>query len=345
MTLPPTLPTRDAAGNSAGMLPAVVEFEPRFCGNHVVDLTVGCSLGCVYCPFAPAAMRTRGVDRVRRVDMSSLERLEPPASVFLSPSSDPFAPQAAAHTHLLLSRWLPLGVVVGLVTKAIVPEYTLDLLADHRDQVEGIGVGLASLDEERNRALEPGCPSANQRLANVDRIAARGLAACLRIDPMLPGVDDSPGALEALVDQAAQRGAHAISATYLFAWGRTKRRLRRIAAAARAVAHLTERSPMEGGVAYSVPLSRKMDTYSRIAGYAARRGLQFSTCGCKDLRLRDASPFPSRCRNVAFLVGRALAGATPGGRGRGSADAAPGERRALRPAEQRRMPVRRTTGP
>ena len=37
-----------------------VEFEPRFCGNHVIDLTAGCSFGCIYCPFSDISARRRG---------------------------------------------------------------------------------------------------------------------------------------------------------------------------------------------------------------------------------------------------------------------------------------------
>src|SRR5437899_12973555 len=98
-----------------------VSFEPRFCANHVVDLTAGCSFGCLYCPFAAIGARVRGVSRPTALDLSRLNDLTPPQSVFLSPASDAFAPQAVAGTHTLLSYRLPRATTVGIGTKATVP--------------------------------------------------------------------------------------------------------------------------------------------------------------------------------------------------------------------------------
>jgi hypothetical protein len=188
------------------------------------------------------------------------------------------------------------------VTKGIIPERTLALLADHRSRVEGIGVGVTSLDDERNAILEPGCPPARERLANIDRIAAHGLPSALRLDPLFPLLDDRPTALAALVREAADRGAHAITATYVFAWGRYLRRLQREPLLAESCGLLTERAPMEGGTAFRVPLARKLETYGMLANMAGRRGLWFNTCGCKDLRVRASGEVFATCRNVLFLA-------------------------------------------
>ena len=101
--------------------------------------------------------------------------------------------------------------------------------------------------------------------------------------------------------EAALRGAHAITATYVFTWGRYLRRLEREPLLAESVGLLTERAPMEGGVAFSVPLARKLETYGRLAEVAAEHGLWFNTCGCKDLRVRESGRVFATCRNVLFL--------------------------------------------
>lgn len=299
---------------SEGLPPAVeIEYEPRFCGNHVVDLTAGCSFSCIYCPFADRGASRRGVSRPTPLRLLAPERLPAPASVFLSPASDAFAPQAAAATHELLGHLLPRGTIVGIVTKGIIPERTLDLLERHRDQVEGIAIGVTSLDDARNRILEPGCPAAGERLANIARIARRGLPSALRIDPLFPLLDDDRVALESLVDEAARRGAIAITATYVFAWGPYLRRLRQEPLLEEACALLTEKTPMEGGLAFSVPLARKLGTYSWLAQTATARRLGFTTCGCKDLRMRDVATFPTTCRNITLLGDRSCPATPTGG--------------------------------
>jgi len=241
------------------------------------------------------------VSRPTALDLSRLNDLTPPQSIFLSPASDAFAPQAVESTHTLLSYLLPRGTTVGIVTKGIVPERTLALLAEYRPQVEGVALVVTSLDDHRNIVVEPGCPPARRRLDNIERLAGRGLPAALRLDPLFPVLDDQPAALTALVKEAARRGAYAVTATYVFAWGRYLRRLQREPLLAESCRLLTERAPMEGGAAFSVPLARKLETYGFLAEVASEHGLWFNTCGCKDLRVRESGRVFASCRNVLFL--------------------------------------------
>ena len=279
-----------------------VEFEPRMCRQQVADLTFGCSFGCVYCPFSDLNAQRHGVSRPTAADISPAVSGAAPTAVYLSAASDAFTPQAAANTHALLSAWLPQGTKVGIVTKGIIPTCTLELLADFRTQIEGVAVGITSLDDHRNHVVEPGCPSAQQRLANIDRLAARGLTVALRMDPLFPDLDDGHVALATLVAEAASRGATGLVATYVFAWGRYLRRMRRLPLLAASCDLLTERTPMEGGVSWSVPLERKLRTYAYVADLAQARGLVFGTCGCKDVRVKDQSNLWSRCRLPAFVA-------------------------------------------
>jgi len=283
-----------------------VEFEPRMCGQYVADLTAGCSFGCLYCPFSDLMARRKHVPRPTAVDLSALTTLAAPPAVYLSSASDPFAPQAAAHTHALLASWLPQGTKVGIVTKGWIPQRTIELLADFRSQIEGVAVGVANLDDRRNSIVEPGCPPAAKRLRNIDRVAKRGVTVALRLDPLFPVLDDEPEALAALVSEGVSRGANGIVATYVFAWGRYLRRLSREPLLAESCRLLTERAPMAGGTAWSVPLARKVETYAYIAELARSHGLFFGTCGCKDVRMTSQAAFWGRCRQPAFVTGDAL---------------------------------------
>src|SRR5262249_12171816 len=117
---------------------------------------------------------------------------------------------------------------------------------------------------------------------------------------MFPDVDDRPEPLEKLLDEAVKRDAEAVTATYVFAWGRYLRRLEREPLLAASLPLLDEAAPMEGGTAFSGPLARKMETYAYLASQAQARGLYFNTCGCKDLRVRGPASFSTRCRNPFF---------------------------------------------
>lgn len=288
--------------------PFPIEITPRYCLSHTADLTAGCSFACIYCPFAELNARRRRVRRPTPVDLATLDEHPAPPTLFLSPASDAFAPQATANTQHLLASLLPRGTVVGIVTKGIIPDDTLALLAEYRQQIEGVAVGVTSLDDERNRRLEPGCPPAAARLHNIDRLAARGVAVGLRLDPLIPELDDAPTSLERMADEAAQRGAFGITASYAIAWGRSLRRLRREPLLERAVGWLTERTPVEGGMALGVPVARKLETYSRLAALTRTRRLKFNICGCKDVQLLTSSEFSTSCRNTWFLAEHGLLG-------------------------------------
>ncbi|MGH7789619.1 MAG: radical SAM protein [Candidatus Binatia bacterium] len=273
------------------------------CGRETIDLTIGCSFGCIYCPFAERAARRHGVTHSTNADTSFIATVSVPSSVYLSAASDAFAPQAVTQTHALLSRWLPRGTIVGIVTKGVIPDHTMDLLADYRHQVEGVSVGVSSLDDVRNRVVEPGCPPARARLASLARLSERRLPVVLRMDPIFPGLDDGIDAIAELVGAAERSGAGGVVAGYVFAWGRYLRRLRRVPLLAESCRQLTERTPMAGGMGWSVPLQRKIQLYTRVAELARQCGLYFQTCGCKDLRLREATDlFATRCMENPFFV-------------------------------------------
>jgi hypothetical protein len=98
-----------------------------------------------------------------------------------------------------------------------------------------------------------------------------------------------------LLDRLSQLGAQAVTASYLFVTPiGSKARLRSLPFLGDAINQCNELCPIEGGAVYSVPLQQKQELYTWLAQQCSARGLQFATCGCKDLRL-DASVCPTAC--------------------------------------------------
>lgn len=277
---------------TASALPRQV---PEFCGRWSLDLTAGCEHGCLYCPFqryqALVLRRRHGGRPVAR--RLSLRRFvagpDLPPELLLSAHTDPCAPAARAGMVRVLQHVLPRGVRVEVVTKGVVPTRALELLAAAGERAD-LSVGVASLDARRNATLEPGCPPASERLDNLRRARACGLARLTaRLDPLLPGVDDEPGRLRLLLDEVARLGGRAVVASHLFLAARTHRpALRALPLLGTASLECTDRSPVRGTHVLSVPPARKLELLAWLRGECAARGLRFTTCGCKDLRLRDA---------------------------------------------------------
>ncbi len=274
---------------------------PGMCDQWGVDLTAGCEHRCGYCHFHRYQSMTlrheaggNSVAPALALD-ELLRRDEYPPTLYLSPFTDPLAPAARGNLEALLRRVLPRKVTVLLSTKGVVPRRVFRLLADYPEQVV-LFVGLTNLDDARNRAVEPGCPPSRARLANLSLAREYGLSQrFVRLDPILPGVDDGPEQLAAVLDTIARTGAVQASAAYLFLTpGINRARLGAVPYLGAAAAHCTEECPIDGGTAFSVPLARKRATYEWLNAECARRGLAFGTCGCKDLRLAGSS-FPTAC--------------------------------------------------
>jgi DNA repair photolyase len=272
-----------------------------FCNQWGLDLTVGCEHACAYCHFQKyQALTLRhehpGQELAKALSVEEfLQRQDYPAELYLSPFTDPLAPAAQANLERVLQRVLPLAVKVGISTKGIVARRVFRLLASHPEHVRLI-IGVTSTDDRRNAAVEPGCPPAKARLANLRLAREYGLRkVTARLDPLLPGVDDAREQLSALLDEIAQAGAQSVTASYLFLSPiGSKKRLREVPFLGKAIDLCTELCPIEGGTVYSVPLERKRQMYEWFHGECASRGLHFGTCGCKDLRLTDCN-FATAC--------------------------------------------------
>ena len=183
----------------------------------------GCVHACTYCyarashaflGYGPGAdfereivVKTNAVELLR----SELRRpaLRGELLVF-GTISDPYQP---AETRYRLTRGLlrvagRSGNPVAITTKSTLVLQDLDLLSE---LAAGAGctvnVTITTLDDRLWRRLEPGTPRPAKRLAAMAALAARGVDVGLFLAPILPGITDPPGALEALATAAAAHGA------------------------------------------------------------------------------------------------------------------------------------------
>lgn len=100
------------------------------------------------------------------------------------------------------------GTPFSILTKGTVLTRDLPRLAAAAADVPvGLGVSIALLDRPLQARLEPGTPSPAARLDLVRRIADAGLPCGVMVAPVLPYLNDSPEALDALLARVAAAGA------------------------------------------------------------------------------------------------------------------------------------------
>lgn len=273
------------------------------CLSHLptVNLTAGCVHGCAYCyirgysqyPGDDVVVVYRNTaDQVEHELNHKRRRGDPlPGAVYFCPSSDAFMPvdEVLEQSYRTMSLLLDRGVGVQFVTKGAIPERFFRLFARCPHSVAG-QIGLTSLDDRLNAAIEPRAATAQQRLSGLGRLIEIGVTASLRADPLIHGVTDDDAGLSILFAAAAARQVRDVSASYLFLrpaiTGSLRRNipdpqlLRRILAPFDDASRSMIRGSDSTGVALPVELRRAQ--LDRVRRNAESHGLRLRVCGCKN---------------------------------------------------------------
>ncbi len=140
--------------------------------------------------------------------------------IALGTATDPYQP--AERQFEITRRMLEVfaefrGLDLSITTKSVLILRDLDVLqslaARHRFSVH---MTVTTHDERLARQLEPKAPPPAQRLEAVQKLAQAGVRVGLNAMPILPGLNDAPGMLDALASQAAQAGARFLYGNVLF---------------------------------------------------------------------------------------------------------------------------------
>lgn len=104
------------------------------------------------------------------------------------------------------------GLRVVIITKSPLVTRDIDvLLRIRRHSSVSVHISLITLDRSLARRLEPRAPTPEARLRAVRRLSEAGVEVGVNCMPVLPGITDRPGDLEALVQRAAEAGAASVA--------------------------------------------------------------------------------------------------------------------------------------
>lgn len=269
-----------------------------------LNMTAGCVHGCAYCyirgysryPGDDTVVVYRNTaDRVERELNRILKREDDlPKAVYFCPSSDAFMPIEAVldQSYRSMSLLLDRGIGVQFVTKGAIPDRFFDLFAQHPRLVAG-QVGLTTLKDCLNAAIEPRAAPAQRRMTDLGRLIRIGVAASLRADPLIHGVTDDDASLNSLFAAAVKHLVRDVSASYLFLRpaivASLKRNIQDPELRRRILAPFNgaQRYPIRGSdsTGTSLPTELRRAELERVRGIADRNGLQLRICGCKNADL------------------------------------------------------------
>ncbi len=282
------------------------------CLSHIptINLTAGCTIGCVYC-YALGYSSNPGKGKVLLYE-NTLEKLRSefarkrtkPRAVYFSPSSDLFQPipEVLALGHSILEFLLSKGIGVAFLTKGHIPDGTMSLLLSHADKVQA-QIGVITLDEDIVRLFEPNAASPGVRLEQMAKLVTGGIATEARLAPILPGITDTPSALNRLFSAIAKARVKRAAASTLFLRPGISESLKRnvhngevlqgmlaFYQDARRLAVRAEHSSVT-----TLPHAQRDEIYQGIGHVAKEHGIALSICACMN---------PDLARGTCNISGR-----------------------------------------
>ncbi len=246
--------------------------------KYTLSPYTGCEHACQYCyttAYIPRAFNARAKKDFLAKLRRDVERLDRSMHVSMSNSSDPYTP---AEKELQLTRQslkllIDAGLKVQLITKSNTVTRDIDIIQERSCSVS---LTITTLDEEKAKRLEPYAPSPKSRLEALRKLTNSGVPCSVRIDPIVPGINEDAAQLVAAVHEAGAR--HVVVSTY-----KAKRDslARVVAAFPELEGELTRTYLVEGtiqGRARYLRLGIREAILGRIKELAEGYGMTYGTC-------------------------------------------------------------------
>ena len=206
--------------------------SPRVPFAWTINPYRGCEFACKYCyaRYTHEFMEMRdGADFERKIYVKQqaawllrqeLKKVKRGEEIAIGTATDPYQPAEKRYEvtrGILEELALHHGLELGIVTKSDLVLRDIDLLrrvAEHNSLF--VNLTITTLSSKLARILEPRAPRPDLRLDAVRELNAAGLNAGVICAPVLPGITDSPRALDALVRATKEAGGKYIYANPLF---------------------------------------------------------------------------------------------------------------------------------
>lgn len=237
----------------------------------------GCPHGCLYCyasSYIPDFSNCRPKSGLLLKLNRELFRLSGNELVAISNSSDPYPPMERDMelTRGCLNLLNKKGLCVQVVTKSDMVTRDLDILRQMR---AAVAITVTTRCTAVARRLEPGAPSPARRIGAIRRLCRAGVPVLARIDPVIPGINDS--GIDDLVGALADAGAsHVTSSTYKARPDSWRRLCAEFPDEMEATRDLYRRERF-GGYGY-LPEAIRESVMSSVRAACLAHALTFSTC-------------------------------------------------------------------
>ena len=244
-----------------------------------LDPYTGCEHGCLYCyassyikDFYRCRPKRNLIELVRR----DLRRIPEDTLISMSNSSDPYPPmeRRLKLTRRCLKEFRGRNLRILIVTKGDTILRDIDLLRELRAAVT---VTITTLDDHIAGRLEPKAPRPMRRLEIIEELTAHGIPVGLRLDPIIPGINDD--SIEELLTEAKEAGvAHVVSSTFKPRWDSWLRVSEAFPEESERLRRLYFEEGRRRGRSWYLPREMRLKLMREVRDLCDRLGLTFATC-------------------------------------------------------------------
>ncbi|MCW4046729.1 MAG: radical SAM protein [Candidatus Bathyarchaeota archaeon] len=173
----------------------------------------GCDHHCVYCyasSYIPRFANCRPKKGLLRTLQQEATQLKG-ETISIANSSDPY-PRMEAETGLTrmcLAVLSQRDCKIQIITKSTLVTRDIDLLSR---VPSAVSVTITTEDDATAKLIEPNAPPPMERLKTIETLISKGIPVSVRIDPIIPHVNDNPAHLIATIASLGVK--HVTSSTY-----------------------------------------------------------------------------------------------------------------------------------
>jgi DNA repair photolyase len=198
----------------------------------------GCSHACIYC-FARPTHKYLDMDAGRDFEQQIVVKVNVPEvlaaelarpswkgeHVAMGTNTDPYQ-WVEGRYKLMRGIWAAMRDArnpASVLTKSPLVLRDLDLLLELAEVAPvSANLSIPTLDEKAWRASEPRTPNPRARLEAVAELNRAGIPTGVLVAPLMPGINDSPRQVEAVLEAVAEAGATGVSGIGLHLRGETR---------------------------------------------------------------------------------------------------------------------------
>ncbi len=200
-------------------MPLITRFDPwqsSLCTcapKLTLNPYTGCSHSCVYCyatSYTPHFVKCRPKkDLLKRVECEAAGLKG--ETISIANSSDPY-PRSEAEMNLTRKCLQILSgrhCRIQIITKSNLVTRDIDILAN---MLCTVAITITTEDDDLAHLIEPNAPSPSERLKTIEALVHGEIPVSVRIDPVIPYLNDSPTQLVATLASIGVK--HVTSSTY-----------------------------------------------------------------------------------------------------------------------------------